>query len=131
LIGLSGKSNDMRELLAAARAGDSAADLAVRAFCHRAKKYLGAYLAILGGADALIFGGGIGEHSPEVREVICAGMDWAGLKLDRQRNLGVDEPDWRINAHDSRIEVWVVHVDEAMVIGRDVVRRLGSRYARK
>ena len=85
LLGLSGRSRDMRDLLAHER-DDPRARLAVDVFCHRARKYLGAYLAILGGADAVVFSGGIGEHAPEVRARICAGMEWCGLVLDAERN---------------------------------------------
>ncbi|HEX2501430.1 MAG TPA: acetate/propionate family kinase, partial [Methylomirabilota bacterium] len=85
LLGLSGQSRDMRDLLAHEQ-GDPRARLAVDVFCHRARKYLGAYLAFLGGADAVVFSGGIGEHAPEVRTRICAGMEWCGLVLDAERN---------------------------------------------
>lgn len=120
LLALSGKSNDMRDILESAGAGDADADLAVRAFCYRAKKYVGAYLATLGGANAIIFGGGIGENMPDVRERICAGLEWAGLELDFERNRRASQSDGRISAHSSRMEAWVVHVDEALMIARDV-----------
>src|SRR5918996_423279 len=85
LLGLSGITNDMRELTAGYEK-NSRARLAVDAFCYRARKYLGAYLAILGGADSVIFSGGIGENSPFVRESICRGMAWCGLRLDGTAN---------------------------------------------
>ena len=78
LLGLSGVSVDMRILLDLEAQGHSGARLAVQAFCHRVRKYLGAYLAVLGGADAIVFGGGIGEQAVEVRRRICAGMEWCG-----------------------------------------------------
>jgi acetate kinase len=120
LLALSGKSNDMRDILESAGAGDADADLAVRAFCYRAKKYVGAYLATLGGANAIIFGGGIGENMPDVRERICAGLEWAGLELDFEHNRRAAQSDGKISAHSSRMEAWVVHVDEALMIARDV-----------
>ncbi len=86
LLGVSGLSQDMRELLEAERKGDERAILAVEMFCYRVKKQIGAYLSALGGADAIIFGGGIGENCPQVRKRICAGMDWCGLVLDEERN---------------------------------------------
>ncbi len=86
LLGVSGRTNDMRELLAADREGDDRARLAVDMFCLRVRKYLGAYLAVLEGADAVLFGGGIGEGSPEVRERVCRGMEWCGLRLSPERN---------------------------------------------
>jgi acetate kinase len=127
LLGLSGRSNDMRELLAAAEGGDQHSELAVRAFCYRAKKYVGAYLAALGGADAVIFGGGIGEHMPEIREAICVGLDCAGLELDPARNRMASESDERISADGSAIEAWVFRVDEAVVIARDAMNCVRQR----
>jgi acetate kinase len=124
LLGLSGRSNDMRDVLAAAEAGEPDSELAVRAFCYRAKKYLGAYLAILGGADAVIFGGGIGENLPKIRAGICAGFESAGLEIDATRNGAKLQSDQRISTNTSTIEAWVVQVDEATMIARDVIERL-------
>ena len=82
LLGLSGRSNDMRELLRAVeQEGDQRAEFAVDLFCYRARKYMGAYLAVLGGADAIVFGGGIGENAPEVRKRICRNMEWCGISF--------------------------------------------------
>ena len=120
LLGLSGRSHDMRNLLTAAKAGDERSRLAIDAFCYRVKKYVGAYLAALGGADAIIFGGGIGEHSAEVRQRICDGLEWAGIKLDANRNAAVTGHESRISDDSSAIEAWVVPVDEATIIARDV-----------
>ena len=119
LLGLSGRSHDMRDLLTAAKTGDKRSQLAIEAFCYRVKKYVGAYLAGLGGADALLFGGGIGEHSPEIRERICAEMDWAGIGLDAERNVAASGQEARISGESSTVEVWVVAVDEATVIAHD------------
>jgi acetate kinase len=80
----------------------------------------------LGGADALVFGGGIGEHSAAVRQRICAGLRWAGLALDTEANDGESGKDRRINAAGSGIEAWVVAVDEAAVIAKEVVACLGK-----
>lgn len=120
LLGLSGRSNDMRVLLEAEAAGDKHSALAIEAFCYRVRKYVGAYLAVLGGADALVFGGGIGEHSAEIRLRICDGLEWAGIAVDHEAN-GVESPDDRsISADGSPVGTWVVAVDEATVIARDV-----------
>ena len=90
LLGLSGLTADMRELLAEeAEHGDRRARLAVDVFCYRVKKYLGAYLAAMNGADAIVFAGGIGENSPDVRARICAGLDWLGISLDPARNAAL------------------------------------------
>jgi acetate kinase len=127
LRGLSGGKSDMRELIAAARSGDAAADLAVRAFAYRAVKYIGAYLAVLRSADAIVFGGGIGEHSPEVREAICGRLGWAGLQLNAAVNGATSGEDRRISTDASTLECWVVHVDEAAIIAADVAECLGEQ----
>ena len=127
LLGLSGRSSDMRDLLSAAQVGDKRSKLAVEAFCYRAKKYLGAYLAALGGAHALIFGGGIGENSAEVRRLICEGMEWAGLTLDHARNDAASGGEARINDVATKVEVWLVSVNESEVIARDVAECLEAR----
>jgi acetate kinase len=124
LLGLSGRSSDMRELQSAAAQGDARSRLAIEAFCLRARKYVGAYVALMGGVDAVIFGGGIGENSAEIRSQICVGLEWAGLRLDRDRNQKPGGRETRITAMGSGIEAWVVHVDEASVIAGDAVRVL-------
>src|SRR6185295_5017671 len=87
LLGLSGLTNDMRDLLAEESAhGDRRARLAVEIFCVRAKEYIGAYLARMNGADALVFTGGIGENAPDVRRRICAGLDFLGIAVDEAKN---------------------------------------------
>jgi acetate kinase len=87
LLGISGLTNDMRELLAeAAEHDDRRAWLAIEIFCYRARKYVGAYLAAMGGADAICFAGGIGENAPTVRAQICEGLEWAGMRLDPAAN---------------------------------------------
>src|SRR5690606_26170217 len=123
LLGLAGQS-EMRDLVSAVEAGDNDARIAVEIFCRSAKKYLGAYLAVLGGADGVIFGGGIGENIPDLRRRICAGLEWAGLVIDAKRNEQTPESDSLISSETSRIDVWVVHVDEAAVIARETVALL-------
>ena len=87
LLGISGLTADMRELLAEEKENaDRRARLAVEVFCYRVKKYLGAYLAAMNGADAIAFAGGIGENSPEVRARICEGLDWLGIRMDAAKN---------------------------------------------
>ena len=127
LLGLSGSSRDMRDLIAA-RATDPRARLAVDVFCHRARKYLGAYLAVLGGARAVVFTGGIGEHSPEVRAEICRDAGWCGLALDPDLNGQMIGRPGRISAAGARLEAWVIPTDEEEVIARDTARCLvGAR----
>lgn len=118
LLGLSGRSADVRDLLAA-ESTDARARLALDVFCYRARKYVGAYLAALGGADALIFTGGIGEHAPEIRARICAGLDWCGLALDASRNAATRAAEGRISRHDAGLAAWVIPTDEERVIAED------------
>ena len=131
LLGVSGLSHDMRELLKAAEGKpDSRAALALDMFCYRVRKYIGAYLAVLGGADALVFGGGIGERSAVIRARICAGMDWCGLRLDRSRNEAAVQvapgEAVRISEASAPISCYVAGVDEEMEIARatfDCIRK--------
>lgn len=115
LLGVSGASADMRALL---ESDDPAARFAVELYVYRARKYLGAYLAVLGGADAILIGGGVGEHAPAIRARLLSGMEWAGIALDSQRNPAATAGDHRISADDSRVEVWSLAVDEASALAR-------------
>jgi len=110
LLGVSGASGDMRDLLAADTPG---ARDAVALFCYRARKYVGAYLAVLGGADAIAFGGGVGEQAPAIRAGILAGLDWAGVRLDAAANAAAIGGAHRISAPDSAVQVWTLPTDEA------------------
>jgi acetate kinase len=92
------------------------AQLALELFCYRARKYLGAYLAALGGADAILFGGGIGEHAPPLRARILQGLEWAGVVLDAGRNLEARGKEMRISGAESRIDVRVIPVDESRIL---------------
>ena len=124
LLGISGLTNDMRELLAEAEEHDDRrARLAIDIFCYRARKYIGAYLAALGGADAIVFAGGIGENSPEVRRRICEGLEWAGVRIDDSANAAaVGGREGRISAEGATTAVWVVPTDEELLIARDTYR---------
>ena len=117
LQGVAGES-DMRRLLARA---DAQARLAVEMYCHRARKYLGAYLAVLGGVEAILFGGGVGENAPSVRGKILADMEWAGIMLDPQANRATVATEARISRPESRVEVWVIPVDEAAILAQEAV----------
>jgi acetate kinase len=133
LLGISGLTNDMRELLAEAdEHDDRRARLAIEIFCYRARKYLGAYVAALDGADAVIFTGGIGENAPAVRARVCEGLRWAGVELDAGRNdATVGGSEGKVSTDRSRFEVWVLPTDEELLIARDsvrVVEGLESRY---
>ena len=130
LLGISELSKDVRSLLKAEANGDTRAALALDLFCYRARKYIGAYLAVLNGADAVVFGGGIGENSPVIRARICAGMQWCGLTLDRQRNeaaVGLaPEQSASIGSNDAGLPAFVVAVDEETTIAQETVRCLRS-----
>jgi acetate kinase len=124
LLGISGLTDDMRELLAEAHENDDRrARLAVEIFCYRARKYIGAYLAAMNGADAIVFTGGIGQNSPEVRAKICDGLAWLGIQLDATRNAAhTSGREGQISAEDSRIGVYVIPTNEELLIARDTVR---------
>jgi acetate kinase len=124
LLGVSGLTNDMRELLAEAEEfGDRRARLAIEIFCYRARKYVGAYLAAMGGADAVVFAGGVGENAAVIRSRICAGLEWTGLTLDAARNAAtVGGREGRISADGAALEAWVIPTDEELLIARDTVR---------
>ena len=107
----------MRDLLEA-EAQDPQAHLAVEVFCYRIRKYIGAYLAVLGGAQAVVFGGGIGEHAPTIRARICEGMEWCGLRLDPERNAAVVGAEGLISADDSPVTAYVIPVDESVLIAQ-------------
>ncbi|MBC7293094.1 MAG: acetate kinase, partial [Thermoleophilia bacterium] len=122
LLGLSGCSNDVRVLLERAAAGDDAAQTALDVFAYRAKKYIGAYLAVLNGADALVFTGGIGEHAWKLRAQICSGLDNLGLCLDEQRNRSTIGVEGKISSAESQVDVWVIPTNEELLIAREAAR---------
>ena len=127
LLGVSGRSNDMRELLRAAQQEqDRSAEFAIDLFCYRVRKYVGSYLAVLGGAEAVVFGGGIGENAPEVRRRICRGMVWCGMCLHPDRNeaaVGLNSGSAaKISTDDSRLAVFVVAADEETWIAKETAR---------
>ncbi|MBA3712584.1 MAG: acetate kinase [Pyrinomonadaceae bacterium] len=124
LLGISGLTNDMRDLLDEARDNnDRRARLAIEIFCYRARKYIGSYLAAMGGADAVIFTGGIGENSAEVRARVCEGLEWMGLELDAGRNTAhAGGREGVISRDGARLAAYVIPTDEELLIARDTVR---------
>jgi acetate kinase len=132
LLGISGLTNDMRELLAEAEEHDDRrAWLAIEIFCYRVRKYIGAYLAAMGGADAIVFAGGIGENSPAIRGRIAHGLEFLGLTLDTRRNAeAVGGREGRVSTDDSRLAAWVIPTDEELLIARDTVRVVTGAPAR-
>jgi acetate kinase len=122
LYGISGSSSDKRDLLAAAAKGDAQAQLAIDVFCYRLKKYIGAYAAVLGHVDGLIFTGGIGENAPLVREKACEGLSELGIEIDLARNNALAGKEGEISADSSRVTVMVIPTNEELLIARDTFR---------
>jgi len=124
LLGVSGLTNDMRDLLEEERTHqDRRARLAIDIFSIRVRKYVGAYLARMNGADAVVFTGGIGENSPELRRRICAEADFLGVALDQEKNEATTgRREGQIGARDARVAVWVIPTNEELLIARDTVR---------
>jgi acetate kinase len=124
LLGISGLTNDMRDLLAEAREHqDRRATLAINMFTQRVKKYIGSYIAEMNGADAIVFTGGIGENSAIVRQRICANLEWLGIEIDEQMNSEkVGGHEGEINKKDARMKVFVIPTNEELLIARDTVR---------
>jgi acetate kinase len=123
LRGVSGLSDDMRELEAAA-AGNTDAALAIDIFCYRIRKYIGAYMTVLGRVDAIVFGAGIGEHSANVRARVCRGLEPFGVILDEARNAAANGHEACFSADQSRCALWVVPLDEELQIARSAARLL-------
>jgi len=119
LLGLSGRSADMRELLDREQGGDADAALAVEVFCQRARHYLAGSVTELGGVDAIVFGGGIGENAPDIRRRIVGGLQWAGIALDPEANRASVGIEANITAPQSRSAVLAIPVDEASVIAEE------------
>lgn len=125
LLGISGLTGDMRDLLFEREdTGDRRATLAIEMFCARIRKYIGAYLAQLNGAQAVAFAGGIGENSAEIRQEICAGLTNLGLHIDPEKNLNPPKGSrgWVISTDESPVKIYVIPTDEELLIARDTVR---------
>ncbi|QDT57055.1 Acetate kinase [Caulifigura coniformis] len=130
LLGLSGISSDMREVQQAAEEGNPRALVALKAYCYRVRKYIGAYAASMGGMDAVVFTGGIGQGSAAVRAIALQGLDCMGVVLDRQRNREADGfgDVQRISTDDSPVNVLVVPADEERMMAREALRTLSRSY---
>lgn len=122
LLGLSGLSQDMRTLLEHRANGSGRAALAIDVFTYRIKKYIGAYFAVLNGADALIFTGGIGENAGAIREEACAGLEALGIVIDPERNAAAAGREGCISSDSSSVAVWVIPTNEELLIARDTFR---------
>jgi acetate kinase len=119
LLGLSGVSNDMRELLRLESEGSAGAKIAIDVFCHRIRRYIGAFYGLLNGADAVVFSGGIGENSPEIRARVCRDMDALGIDLDEAANAGCRGREADLSGGAAKCRVWVIPTNEELLIARD------------
>ena len=119
LLGVSGISSDIRKLIDSDNAD---AHHAVNLFCYRVRKYIGAYMAVLGGVDGILFGGGVGENVPQVRKEILSGMEWCGIELNDPANMNTIGSEGRISYMQGNVDVWVIPVDEAGVLAREAIK---------
>ncbi|MGB9717792.1 MAG: acetate/propionate family kinase [Thermoproteota archaeon] len=124
LLGVSGVSNDIRDVEREAEAGSKRARLALEIFAYRAKKYIGAYAAVLGGLDVLVFTGGIGENDPLMRRMICGNMGFLGLEIDEEANRVTVGKTGVISGKQSRIKILVIPTDEELAIAEETRKRL-------
>lgn len=124
LKGISGVSNDLRDIREAAERGNARAQLAEEVFVHSARHWVGAFLLELGGMDALVFTAGIGENRPEMRAGICAGLEQFGLRLDPEKNHEARARETVVSTEDSRVRVMVIPTNEELVVAREVRRLL-------
>jgi acetate kinase len=118
-LGISGISSDNRDISEAANHGDKKAKLAGEMLRYEIKKYIGSYAAIMNGLDAVIFTGGIGENSDDLRADVCHDMEYLGIKFDDKANAGKRGELCRISTDDSKVQVWVVPTNEELLIARD------------
>jgi len=130
LLGISGRSNDMRNIIEAAEKDDSRCRLALEIFAYRVKKYIGAYLAVIGKVHAVVFTGGIGENAVPVRKLICEGLEDIGIVLDEEKNSNVRKPG-DISADDSPIKILVIPTNEEAMIAGDTVEVAAKRKRKK
>ena len=115
---------DMREIQEQANQGDESAELALEMFCYRIKKYLGAYFAVLGRLDALVFTGGIGENSVLVRRQVCSGLDHMGIRLEEGKNAAVSGEISEIQMDSAPVRVLVIRTNEELEIARQTIRAI-------
>jgi len=127
VLGVSGVSSDMREVEEAADAGNERAKLALDMYQYRVKKYIGSYTAAMGGVDAIVFTGGIGENADEMRKNIVSNFEYLGLEFDDTKNKGVRGKEKELTKDSSRVKVWIVPTDEELVIARDTYEIVKSK----
>ena len=126
LLGFTGVSSDMREIIEAAESGNERASTALDMYCYRIKKYISAYFGILGGLDALVFTAGVGEHSPIIRSKACAGLSHIGIDVDESKNGSAIGGESDISNSDAPVRVFVIPTNEEIVIAREAERLRGG-----
>lgn len=124
--GMSGISNDMREIFEASENGDERATTTIEAVCHRAKKYVGAYSAVMGGMDILVFSGGVGQNAHYIREKICLGLEYMGAEIDHEKNKNLQD-EGIISKDSSRVKIIVVSANEEKIIAQDTYEIYSSK----
>ncbi|MDR3218248.1 MAG: acetate kinase [Dysgonamonadaceae bacterium] len=127
VLGVSGISSDMREIETAIQNGDLRAELALKMYNYRIKKYVGAYAAALGGCDILVFTGGVGENQMETRAVVCENMAFMGIELDVEKNMKIRGTEALVSTGNSRVKVVVIPTDEEFLIAQDTLSLLNKR----
>jgi len=125
-LGISGVSNDMKEIEKRATSGDKRCKLAIEMFAYRIKKYIGAYAAVMGGINTLVFSAGIGEGSPSIRAMICDGLEFLGIQLEERENRDSRRYERIISTPDSKVQVLVIPVNEEEIIVMDTISRCRS-----
>lgn len=123
MLGLSGVSPDMRDIEKAAEKGDARAKLAIDAFVESIRHFVGSYLVVLGGCDVLVFTGGIGENGVALRQAVCRNLDFAGIRLDSQRNQ-MRGSEIKISADSSPCQIWIIPTNEELIVARQTVEAL-------
>lgn len=121
VLGISGISSDMRDVEAAANGGNERAKLALKMYSYRIKKYIGEYAAAMGGVDTIVFTAGVGENQTDIREASCEGLEFLGIKIDKEKNAAIRGKEAVISTPDSKVTVCVVPTDEEIVIARDTM----------
>lgn len=121
LLGLSEYDSDMRTLVAKANEGDERCRAAIDAYCYRIRSYIGQYMAVLNGCDAVVFTAGIGENNPVIRSMICQQLDWLGVRLDEHLNTRAIGVECRISVNDSKVQIWVIPTNEELIIAQDTM----------
>jgi len=127
VLGISGVSSDMRDVEAAANEGNERAQLALKMYFYRIKKYIGAYAAAMGGVDTVVFTAGVGENQTDMREEACAGLEFLGIEIDKEKNASIRGEEAIISTPDSKVTVCVVPTDEEIVIARDTMELVLSK----